>query len=385
MPYRTSAPWSAAAPASARGHGVHTAVGEEDPGDRVHVGDHGVDREGVAWREPGVHGLEGEQPPQALVGEVGADLGRESPQPAHGQQPCARTVDQGQGGVQIAVDEVLELDGIQPVQEAHQIEIARRVAGRDRVPDLLRHAVRVGVQIDDRSVGEVGAIGRLEPAEGQTVGQALPDAGQRIVDQIGHRENRRTAVEGVPVAVDHPGSTAWLGGAFEQCHPPSGTEQSQCGRQATEAGADHDDVLGRPGYPSEFGVHLVSIVETAVPSVGRSTAMLERLEAESPAAGPSAARSRLIVTVTRGAEGIPAVSVTDGDRAPTGDCHSRPADVTALLAARREQDVRGERGQRCHYAGGYCEPFNSRARCAAFAAAVFVVPSTLSRAGSRSL
>ena len=65
-------------------HRVHAAVGEVDAVDAVHVGDHRVQRERRVRGQPGVHGLEAEQPVQSRVAEPLADR---VAQPAERVQP----------------------------------------------------------------------------------------------------------------------------------------------------------------------------------------------------------------------------------------------------------------------------------------------------------
>ena len=71
--YQNAAPAFSAARASADRQRVHPAFGHEHAVHRVHVCDHGVERERLVRREPGVHGLEAEDALQALVVEEAAD------------------------------------------------------------------------------------------------------------------------------------------------------------------------------------------------------------------------------------------------------------------------------------------------------------------------
>ena len=77
------------------GYGMHSALGEEDPGDRVHVGDDCVDRERVVRRQACVHRLK-------RVDPFGAGIGQEL---AHFGSQLAETTDREQarevGGDQV--------------------------------------------------------------------------------------------------------------------------------------------------------------------------------------------------------------------------------------------------------------------------------------------
>ena len=92
-----------------RGNGVHAALGEEHPGDRVHVGDDRVDGERVVRRDARVHGLEGVDALRARVLQVLAHLRGELAEAAEGDEPGQVGRQQVEGRVDVAVDEVVHL------------------------------------------------------------------------------------------------------------------------------------------------------------------------------------------------------------------------------------------------------------------------------------
>jgi hypothetical protein len=67
-------------------HGVHAALGVEDPAHGVHVGDDGEHGPRLGRGDPGVQGLEAEDPGQPVVGEVPVDGRPEGAEPAEAQQ-----------------------------------------------------------------------------------------------------------------------------------------------------------------------------------------------------------------------------------------------------------------------------------------------------------
>ena len=105
------------------GHRMHALLREPDPADRVHVGDHRVQRERVVGRQPGVHRLEGEQPDQPVVGEPAAHGRPEASEATQPDQPGGggRIGQQVERSVEVPGDEVRQLDVVQrrqPVDEA---------------------------------------------------------------------------------------------------------------------------------------------------------------------------------------------------------------------------------------------------------------------------
>ncbi len=76
---------------SGEGHGsrngVHAAHREVHAGHRVHVGDHGVQRESVLRGQARVHRLEREHPAGSLVVQIAAHHGLEAAKGTEGNQP----------------------------------------------------------------------------------------------------------------------------------------------------------------------------------------------------------------------------------------------------------------------------------------------------------
>ena len=130
------------------GDGVHAALGEVHAGDGVHVGDDGVDREGVVRREPGIHRLEGKDALGARVAEELPHARRELAEAADGDQTREVGGEQVEGGVDVAVDEVGHLVAVELRDEVDVAPVARGLVGADDVADLLGHLVDVGVHVE---------------------------------------------------------------------------------------------------------------------------------------------------------------------------------------------------------------------------------------------
>ncbi len=260
------------------GDGVHAAAREVDAGHGVHVGDHRVDGQRVLRCQAGIHRLEGEDPPQPLVGQVLPDLGRQPAQATEGHQPDPGAAQQLQRGVQVAVDEAVAFEPVQRAQEVHQPPVTGRVPGGGDLGDLGGHPVGVGVHVDPGAVGEVGAIGRVQRQQLQPVGQPFTDAGQGVVEQFGHGEHRRTGVEPVTPELQHAGPATGPGRALDDGDLPAGAGQPQRGRQPAEAGTDDHHGVGGTADRAKASGHNRPLV----------SARLRRSRAD----GPSGHRSR---------------------------------------------------------------------------------------------
>ena len=228
-------------------HGVHAALGEVHAGDGVHVGDHRVDRQRPGGGQARVHRLEREQPPQPLVGEEARDLGAEPAEAPQRHQPGQRCADQLQRRVQVAVDEVRQLGAVQLAQEGHEAAVAVRVARAAHGRDLGRHVLDVGADVDARAVGEAGPVGRVQPVQGEPVGQLLADGVQRRGEQLRHGQHRRSGVEGVAAVADQPAPPAGDRLALQHGHLAARTGQVQRRREAAQARADDHHGVGPAG------------------------------------------------------------------------------------------------------------------------------------------
>ena len=223
---------------------VHAALREEDAGHRVHVGDDGVDGQGVVGREAGVHRLEGEDPLGARVLEVVVHLGRQPAEAADRGQPREVGGQQVERGVDVAVDEVAHLVAVELGHEVDVAPVPRCLVRAADPLDLVGHRVDVAVHVQRRAVGVERAVERRHRVEVQPVLEPLADAVQGVGDEVRHREDRRTGVEAVAVDLEEPRPPAGDLLALEDRHLPAGAEQAQGGGQPAEPRTDHDHVVG---------------------------------------------------------------------------------------------------------------------------------------------
>ena len=201
---------------------MHAAPREVDAGHRVHVRDDGVDREGVLRRQPCVHRLEREQPLGARVAQELADLRREPPESAESHEAGQIGCDQVERGVDVAVDEVAHLEPVELADEVDVAAIARCFRAAAHALDLGGRRVGVGVDVKRGAVRVERAVERVDGLQVQPVLHPLSNAVERVRDQIGHREHRRAGVEAIPGKLQHPGTSARGGFAFQQRHLPAG-------------------------------------------------------------------------------------------------------------------------------------------------------------------
>ena len=115
--------------------------------DRIHVRDEPEQGERLLRGEPGVEGLEGEEPSQSLVVEPSCDLAVERAEASHARQRHERTDRSGQieRRVVVAVDEGRHLDLVELAQPRAELTERIGIVGTAVLADLLRHALGVGV------------------------------------------------------------------------------------------------------------------------------------------------------------------------------------------------------------------------------------------------
>ena len=188
--------------------GVHAAPGEVDAGDGVHVGDDRVDRQRVLRREAGVHRLEAEQALGPRVVEVLPHLRREPAETADRHELGEVLGEQVDRRVDVGVDEVAHLVAVERRDEVDVAAVARSLGGGDHALDLVGHRVDVGVHVELGAVGVEGAVERLDGDEVEPVVHVLADGGERVADQVGHREDGRSGVEAEAGVLDEAGSPA---------------------------------------------------------------------------------------------------------------------------------------------------------------------------------
>ena len=242
---------------------MHAALGEVDAVDAVHVGDHRVQRERGVGGEPGVHGLEAEQPVQPRIAEALADRVAQPAERVQPEQPGDRERGGGQPerGVVVAVDEVRHLDLVELLQPVHEVVERGRVQAAAGPVDLLPHGLATVPDEDRAAVGEAGPVRGVEPGHRQQT-QVGVDRPQRVGDQVRHGQHGRPGVEGEAVAGQHPGPTARHLLALDHGDPMAATGQVARRRQAGQAGADHDDRVHR----SRQAIRLAIWVSPMTPS-----------------------------------------------------------------------------------------------------------------------
>jgi hypothetical protein len=218
--------------------------GEVDAAHRVHVRDDAVGGERLVRRQPGVHGLEAEQPPQAVVVEEAVHLRRQPPQPAEVQQTERRPqrADEIERRVEVAVDEVRHLELVQRGEPAHEAIEGGRLPRAARRADLLGHRLTPVAHVDDGAVAEAGPVHRVDRVQREQLGHVGPGGGERLGEQRRHREHGRPGVEPVAVALDSAGAATGHRVPLDDGHVVSAPGEVAGGAEPAEAGADDHDV-----------------------------------------------------------------------------------------------------------------------------------------------
>jgi hypothetical protein len=268
---------------------MHAPLGEEDAGHRVHVGDDRVDRQRIVRAHPGVHGLEGEDPLGPRVLEVVVGLGGHAPEATDGGQPGEVGGEQVERAVDVAVDEVGHLQLVELGGEVDVAPVAGSLLGSDHDRDLVGHRVHVGVHVQLRPVGEVGAVDRADRGQLQPVGHLFADAGEGVLDQPRHRQDGGSGVEPVARLGDHPRTPARDVLALEDRDGATGAGQPEGGAQAGQSSADDDDVLGRADDGTgiaEGDAHGTTVCAPCDPRPGGPVRCQEQALRSRPGAGP---------------------------------------------------------------------------------------------------
>ena len=245
---------------------MHAALRGEDAAHAVHVGDHRVERERLVRRQAGVHRLEREDAPNPLVPEERADLAFELAEPAHAHEPkCRRErTDEIGDRVDVAVDERRHLDSVQLVEPGAEALEPGGIVGPGECADLLDHALTFVPHVELAAVLVAGAVHRVDRFERDVVGHLPTYRGERLLQQLGHREHRRPVVERVAErVVDKAGPATGPGAAFEHGDVVTGPDEVGGGRQSTEPGTDDDDP-----HPRSIVIQDRSISGRATPRSG---------------------------------------------------------------------------------------------------------------------
>ncbi|KDF01671.1 hypothetical protein Y900_022740 [Mycolicibacterium aromaticivorans JS19b1 = JCM 16368] len=174
----------------------------------IHVRDHRIGGQRLLRRDTGVERLEGEQPLDALVGDEPADHAFPAAESADRGQPGQLRGQQRQRGGEVGRDEAVEL---QPVELGEPGTEALVAGGLIRAGELLdggRHRCGVGVHVQRAAIGEGGPVGGGDLHEVQMVGHRCTDGGERVLDDVRHRQHGRPGVDAVAGDVGLPHPTA---------------------------------------------------------------------------------------------------------------------------------------------------------------------------------
>ncbi len=233
---------------------VHAADGHEDPLDRIHVGDHGIQREGFVRGETGVHRLEREDPAEPLVLEERGDLLVEPSEPAEPDQleTGAPGLHQVERRVEVGVDERRHLRSVEIGQPVTKAPERGRVLRAGERPDLLGHRLATVAHEQCRPVGVDGPVHGVDRLDRDEVGHVGAGRVERVRQQIRHRQHRGPVVEPEPLGDHHAGATTRLARPLEDRDLVAAIRQMGRGRQPSQARTDHDDAhqpaqIIRPG------------------------------------------------------------------------------------------------------------------------------------------
>src|SRR5664280_2857057 len=110
-----------------------------------------------------------------------------------------------------------------------------------------RLGVRVGADVEVRTVRVEGPVERVDGDEVEPVLQSLADTVQRVGDQVRHGQHRGSGVEPVAAVGQQAGPPAGGVRAFDDGDLAPGADQPQRRGQPGKAGTHHDDVVGGAG------------------------------------------------------------------------------------------------------------------------------------------
>ena len=216
-------------------YGMDAARREVDPGDRVQVGDHRIQRERLVRREPGVHGLEREDPLRTRIPEELPDLGVQAPEPAGGREPQQVRGDEITRAVHVAVDEVVALQPPHPAGVRREAQVSVGLSGPAHAGHLGGHPYAVGDHVERRTVREMRPVGRIEPGQrraSRTCPRRPPPnasaSSSGMVSTVG------PGVERVTSDLQATGPPTRHRLALEDGHLPPGRGQAQCAGQPAQ-------------------------------------------------------------------------------------------------------------------------------------------------------
>jgi hypothetical protein len=79
-------------------------------------------------------------------------------------------------------------------------------------------------------------------SEFDVIGEAFANVGEQVFKDVFHRQNCWASVNGASVGRDGSDFAARRLMPFKNAHGKPRIRKTQCGRQATDAGSDNDDV-----------------------------------------------------------------------------------------------------------------------------------------------
>ena len=173
--------------------------------------------------------------PASLVSKPG------EPAVAHQRQAGAPTSEGGRHVVVVDVDEVRHADRVDLAQPFTELVEGTRLAGVGEVPDLLGHRLPVVTHAQLGAVGERRPVHRVEWVERDVARHVGPGGGERVSQQVGHREHRRAAIDAKPLLDEHTCPPARHRFALEHGDLVTTPHEMGGSRQTAEPGADHDD------------------------------------------------------------------------------------------------------------------------------------------------
>src|SRR5206468_870764 len=96
--------------------------------------------------------------------------------------------------VEVAADEMVERGLVLHATAGEEGEVACEAPALDAL-ELLPHADEVGGEGDGRPVAEVDAVIRVAAREREVVAHPAAGRRERLLENLGHEENRRAGVE----------------------------------------------------------------------------------------------------------------------------------------------------------------------------------------------
>ena len=104
------------------------------------------------------------------------------------------------------------------------------------------------MHVERAAISEQSAIGRRHRLQHEPVGSGFADGGERLVDDVGHGEHRRTGVEAIPIDIEPADPTTGNPATLHDGDWTSPPGQMQRRRQPGQPGTHHHHVVGVASY-----------------------------------------------------------------------------------------------------------------------------------------